>query len=97
MAIIWMWGLITLMIPGCLASLGMTPQKRAIERKMGKLYADTTMHTIDFQPMIWVNWKKKEARITFNYSGSNPAPSLSDLMPLTVNSNPLYITREIRI
>ena len=37
----------------------MTPQKRAIERKMGKLYADTTMHTIDFQPMIWVNWKKK--------------------------------------
>ena len=43
----------------------MTPQKRAIERKMGKLYADTTMHTIDFQPMIWVNWKKKEARITF--------------------------------
>lgn len=37
------------------ASLGMTPQKRAIERKMGKLYADTTMHTIDFQPMIWVN------------------------------------------
>ena len=42
----------------------MTPQKRAIERKMGKLYADTTMHTIDFQPMIWVNWKKKEARIT---------------------------------
>ena len=75
------------------ASLGMTPQKRAIERKMGKLYADTTMHTIDFQPMIWVNWKKKEARITFNYSGRTRQPSLSDLMPLTDNSNPLYITR----
>ena len=51
------------------------------------------MHTIDFQPMIWVNWKKKEARITFNYSGRTRQPSLSDLMPLTDNSNPLYITR----
>ena len=52
------------------ASLGITPQRRTIERKMGKLYADTTVHTIDFQPMIWLAWKKKEARITFNYDGN---------------------------
>ena len=75
------------------ASLGITPQRRTIERKMGKLYADTTVHTIDFQPMIWLAWKKKEARITFNYDGRTRQPSLSDLMPLTDNSNPLYITR----
>ena len=60
---------------------------------MGKLYADTTVHTIDFQPMIWLAWKKKEARITFNYDGRTRQPSLSDLMPLTDNSDPLYITR----
>lgn len=37
--------------------------------------------------------EKKEARITFNYDGRTRQPSLSDLMPLTDNSNPLYITR----
>ena len=47
------------------ASLGITPQRRTIERKMGKLYADTTVHTIDFQPMIWLAWKKKRGTNNF--------------------------------
>lgn len=75
------------------ASLGMTPQRRTIDRKVGKLYADTAMNIIDFQPMIWMSWRKKEMRISLNYDGRTRQPSLSDLMPLTDNSNPLYITR----
>ncbi len=75
------------------ASLGVTPQKRTIDRKVGKLYADTTMRTIDYQPMIWLSWRKKKMRVSLNYNGRTRQPSLSDLMPLTDNSDPLYITR----
>lgn len=75
------------------ASLGVTPQRRTIDRKVGKLYADTAMNMIDFQPMIWMSWRKKEMRVSLNYNGNTRQPSLSDLMPLTDNSNPLYITR----
>ena len=79
------------------ASLGVTPQKRTIDRKVGKLYADTTMRTIDYQPMIWLSWRKKKMRVSLNYNGRTRQPSLSDLMPLTDNSDPLYITRGNRI
>ena len=51
------------------------------------------MNMIDFQPMIWMSWRKKEMRVSLNYNGNTRQPSLSDLMPLTDNSNPLYITR----
>ena len=43
--------------------------------------------------MIWMSWRKKEMRVSLNYNGNTRQPSLSDLMPLTDNSNPLYITR----
>lgn len=75
------------------ASLQIIPQRRTIDRKIGKLHADTVMNIIDFQPMIWMSWRKKEMRISLNYDGRTRQPSLSDLMPLTDNSNPLYITR----
>ena len=32
-------------------------------------------------------------RVSLNYNGRTRQPSLSDLMPLTDNSDPLYITR----
>lgn len=75
------------------AALGVTPQKRTIDRKVGTLRADTSMHIIDYRPMVWASWTKKKMRISFNYDGSTRQPSLSDLMPLTDNSNPLFITR----
>ncbi len=76
------------------ASLGITPQRRTIDRKVGKLYADTAMNMIDFQPMIWMSLaEERKMRVSLNYNGNTRQPSLSDLMPLTDNSNPLYITR----
>lgn len=75
------------------AALGVTPQKRTIDRKVGTLRADTSMHIIDYRPLVWASWSRKKMRISFNYDGSTRQPSLSDLMPLTDNSNPLFITR----
>ena len=43
--------------------------------------------------MIWLSWRKKKMRVSLNYNGRTRQPSLSDLMPLTDNSDPLYITR----
>ena len=75
------------------AMVVVTPQKRTVERKIGKLNADTTMNTIDYRPMIWVGWRKKQLQLNLNYDGMTRQPSLSDLMPLTDNSDPLFITR----
>lgn len=75
--------------------LTVVPQQRTIDRKVGMLYADTTMHTLDFRPSLWASWggKGEKLRLNLNYNGNTRQPSLSDLMPLTDNSNPLYITR----
>ncbi len=74
-------------------NMDVSPQKRSIERKVGMLRADTSMHIIDFQPRMRVSWRKKEVQLHLHYNGNTMQPSLSDLMPLTDNSNPLYITR----
>ena len=60
------------------ASLGVTPQKRTIDRKVGTLHADTAMNIIDYQPMLWVGWQKKEKmRVNLSYDGRTRQPSLS--------------------
>ena len=75
------------------ASLTLSPRKRSIERKQGLQYADTTLNTTDFQPALRITWRRKKREFNFNYNGNTSQPSLNDLMPLTDNSNPLYITR----
>lgn len=75
--------------------LSVAPQQRTIDRKMGILHADTTMHSTDFRPFMWASWggKGDKLRVSLNYNGNTRQPSLSDLMPLANTSNPLYITR----
>lgn len=75
------------------AALLVSPQRRSIDRKMGMQRADTTMSTLDYQPAFWFSWHKQKKEVSLNYNGRTRQPSLSDLMPLTDNSNPLYITR----
>lgn len=75
--------------------LSVAPQQRTINRKMGMLSVDTTMHAIDFRPFLWASWggKDDKLRVGLNYNGNSRQPSLSDLIPLTDTSNPLYVTR----
>ena len=72
--------------------LSVSPQKRSIDQKVGRQQADTTLNTLDFRPVAWVAWNKGKREVNLNYNGSTRQPSLSSLMPLTDNSNPLYIT-----
>lgn len=75
------------------AMMVVSPQRRAIDRKMGVHRSDTAMSTFDYQPAFWLSWHKKKKEVSLNYNGRTRQPSLLDLMPLTDNSNPLYITR----
>jgi len=76
------------------AGISFTPGRREIERKVGFLRADTTLSETDFSPLLRIGWKtSKNYRIRFVYNGNTRQPSLSQLVPLTDNSNPLNITR----
>ena len=75
------------------AGLVIAPQQRSIDRKMGRQAVDTSMNSVDFQPVLWLTWQKKKQELTLNYNGNTRQPSLTDLVPLTDNTNPLYITR----
>ncbi len=76
------------------AGATVAPGQRKINRRIGVLYADTTMRVCDLNSLLRIVWKnKKRYRVTFSYGGSTRFPSLSQIVPLTDNSNPLYITR----
>lgn len=76
------------------AGMSFAPGRREIERKVGLLRADTTLSVTDFSPLLRIGWKtSKNYRIRFVYNGNTRQPSLSQLVPLTDNSNPLNITR----
>ena len=74
------------------AMFSVAPQKRSIDRKMGLQYADTTMNSTNLMSNVNLNWKKKDNRLNLSYNFNTNQPSLSSLMPLTDNSNPLYIS-----
>lgn len=69
------------------------PGHRKIERKVGLLHADTTLSVTNLSTLLRIGRKTKNYRIRFVYNGNTRQPSLSQLVPLTDNSNPLNITR----
>lgn len=75
------------------ATVSAAPQQREINRKIGFQYADTTMHSVNWMSYINAGWKRKKSRINLGYNVNTSQPSLSLLMPMTDNSNPLNITR----
>lgn len=75
------------------AGISVQPERRSLNQKTGLHRADTTLHSVGFQPMLFISWQKKKNRITLNYYGNTWQPSLYDLISPTNNSDPLNITR----
>lgn len=75
------------------ASLSVSPEKRSLDQKTGLLQADTAMRSVGFRPELMASWKKDKLTLRLNYQGNTQQPSLSDLLSLTDNSDPLNITR----
>ena len=68
-------------------------EQRSTQQKTGLLRADTTAHNINWRPFVQIAWQNKKSRISLRYNGDTRQPSLTDLLSLTDNSNPLNIVR----
>lgn len=73
-------------------SFTVTPNRRSISQKTGLMSVDTIVSSINFKPRFNFTWNNRPNRISFNYSGETVQPSLSDLVYLTDNHDPLNIT-----
>lgn len=73
--------------------LGVQPRSRTLDQKTGLLRADSTLHTVEYSPDLNIRWRKKDNNLNFMYRGNSRPAELSDLMALTDNRNPLYITK----
>lgn len=80
-----MWNIIT--------GVTVSPERRSIDQKTGLLKADTTTNTVGFRPMSMLTWKKGKSLVRLSYQGNTRQPSLSSLLSLTDNSDPLNIRR----
>ena len=73
--------------------LSVSPERQSLDQKTGKSQADTIRQSYNYSPNLVVAWRKKQTRVQLTYQGNTRQPSLSDLLSLTDNSDPLNITR----
>lgn len=69
------------------------PQKTHFVQRYQGHNADTTRTVTNFTPTVDFRWKiSKVSQLRFNYRGTTSQPSMTDLLDITDNSNPLSIT-----
>lgn len=70
------------------------PQKSHFVQDYQGVHADTTRTVINFTPTLDFRWKKSQTgQLRFTYRGRSQQPSMSDLLDIVDDSNPLRITR----
>ena len=70
------------------------PQKSHFMQDYQGVHADTTRTVTNFTPTLDFRWKKSQTgQLRFTYRGSSQQPSMSDLLDIVDDSNPLRITR----
>ena len=70
------------------------PQKSHFRQNFQGVSADTTRTVTNFTPTLDFRWKKsKTGQLRFTYRGNTSQPSMSDLLDIVDDSNPLRITR----
>ena len=68
------------------------PQKSHYIQDYQGLHADTTRTVTNFTPTVDFRWKKSQvSQLRFNYRGRSQQPSISDLLDIYDDSNPLAI------
>jgi len=75
------------------AGLAFAPQKRNITRKIGSSLIDKTFYSSNISPSLQINWQTKKYHLNISYNGVTIQPLLAQLIPLTDNSNPLFINK----
>ena len=70
------------------------PQKSHFVQDYQGVHADTTRTVTNFTPTLDFRWKKSQTgQLRFTYRGRTQQPSMSDLLDIVDDSNPLRITR----
>lgn len=70
------------------------PQKTHFIQNYQGHSADTVRNVVNFSPTADFRWKiSKVSQLRFNYRGTSSQPSMTDLMDITDNSDPLNISK----
>ena len=70
------------------------PQKSHYLQDYQGIHADTTRTVTNFAPTLDFRWKKSQtSQLRFNYRANTRQPSISDLLDIVDDSNPLSIRR----
>ena len=70
------------------------PQKSHFVQDYQGVHADTTRTVTNFTPTLDFRWKKSQTgQLRFTYRGRTQQPSMSDLLDIVDDSDPLRITR----
>lgn len=69
------------------------PLRETLYQKTGLNEADTIRNSINYRAGVNLGYHKGKTTIDLHYSGNTEQPSLSDLLTLTDNIDPLNITR----
>ena len=70
------------------------PQKTHFIQDYQGVHADTTRTVVNFTPTLDFRWKKSmTGQLRFTYRGRSQQPSMSDLLDIEDNSDPLRITK----
>ena len=74
------------------AGVRLVPQKSHFVQDYQGVHADTTRTVTNITPTLEFRWKRSNvSQLRFNYNGSTSQPSMSDLLDITDNSDPLNI------
>ncbi len=70
------------------------PQKSHFIQDYQSVHSDTTRIVTNFSPTADFRWKiSNVSQLRFNYRGTTSQPSMSDLLDITDDSNPLFIRK----
>ena len=70
------------------------PQKSHFIQDYKGVHADTTRTVTNFAPTMDFRWKRsQQSQLRFNYRANTGQPSMSDLLDITDDSDPLNITK----
>ena len=76
-----------------LFNMTVAPEHRTLDQKTGRARADTVRNSINYQPDLTIALRPGATHIDISYKGNTEQPSLSNLLTLTDNSDPLNISR----
>jgi len=70
------------------------PQQSTTTYEQGKINVDTTRNVVNFSPTFDYRYRfNKQTQLRINYRGRTSQPNMTDLLPITDNSDPLNIKK----